>query len=112
MGPSHAHSFIVGECATRARSPMSELRLDPVLPQLLKAVLTKLYLGFSIQTAPKGHDEVHYLHCYIEIAPSLRTATSFAHGFKMFQNPILPEEAAALLRAIRVEKERPQCQPA
>jgi len=92
------------------------------LPLLLKQVLARLYFGFNdadyslrICTAPKGHDEVHYFHWYIEIVPYLSPTTSFEHGSKVFLNPILPEDAAAFLRGITVEErqgeERATCQP-
>jgi UDPglucose--hexose-1-phosphate uridylyltransferase len=77
------------------------------LAELLKTVLTKLYIGLdnpdfnlTINTAPRGDEDEDYFLWHLQILPRLTTAAGFELGSGMSINPVLPEEAADFLRTI------------
>jgi len=91
------------------------------LSQLLKSVMTKLYIGlndpdynYSILSAPKGHDAVPYFHWHISIVPRLNPPTGLELGSGIRMNPLSPETAAEFLQRINAgntvkEKETTSC---
>ena len=79
-------------------------RLRP-LAEILKTILLKLHRGlggpdFNLTFAmvPKGEEDAEYFLWHIQIFPRLTTRAGFEMGSGMAINPVLPEEAAALLR--------------
>jgi UDPglucose--hexose-1-phosphate uridylyltransferase len=86
------------------------------MAQLLKSTLAKFYLGLNdpdysltIRTAPKGHEGVVYFHWYVSIVPHLNRANGVERASVIPVNPIYPEDAAAFLNQVEVQKEQPLC---
>ena len=50
-----------------------------------------------IHTAPRGDDGVSY-HLHLEITPHLMKTAGFERGSGFYINPVVPEDAAAILR--------------
>jgi UDPglucose--hexose-1-phosphate uridylyltransferase len=79
------------------------------LAEILKSVLQKLSLGLdnpdynlTINTVPRGDEDKSYFLWHIEILPRLTTPAGFEFGSGMSINTVLPEEAAAYLKAVDV----------
>ena len=88
--------------------------LDPSLlrplAEILKDVLGRLHVGLhdpdfnmTIDTVPRGEEQGEYFLWHIQILPRLTQRAGFEMGSGMSINPVLPEEAAALLREAKVE---------
>ena len=88
--------------------------LDPSLlrplAELLKNVLLRLYVGLgdphfnlTIDTVPAGEAEAEYFLWHIQILPRLIKQAGFEMGSGMSINPVLPEEAAELLRNVKID---------
>jgi UDPglucose--hexose-1-phosphate uridylyltransferase len=91
--------------------------LDPSLlhplAEILKNVLSRLHLGLhdpdfnlTIDTVPRGEEQGEYFLWHIQIHPRLTQPAGFEMGSGMSINPVLPEEAAALLREVNVDSLR------
>jgi UDPglucose--hexose-1-phosphate uridylyltransferase len=89
--------------------------LDPSLlrplAEILKNVLARLYVGLNdpdfnltIDTVPRGEEQGEYFLWHIQILPRLTQRAGFEMGSGMSINPVLPEEAAALLREVKCER--------
>jgi UDPglucose--hexose-1-phosphate uridylyltransferase len=83
---------------------LPEERLRP-LAEILKAVLAKLHAALenpaynlTINTAPRGDEHKSYFLWHVQILPRLTQPAGFELGSGMSINPVLPEEAARLLR--------------
>jgi UDPglucose--hexose-1-phosphate uridylyltransferase len=81
-------------------------RLRP-LAELLKTVLAKLYVALenpdfnlTINTVPRGDEHKSYFLWHVQILPRLTQPAGFELGSGMSINPVLPEEAARLLREV------------
>jgi UDPglucose--hexose-1-phosphate uridylyltransferase len=83
--------------------------LDPSLlhplAEILKNVLGQLFVALgdpdfnlTIDTVPRGEEQGEYFLWHIQIHPRLTQPAGFELGSGMSINPVLPEEAAALLR--------------
>jgi UDPglucose--hexose-1-phosphate uridylyltransferase len=88
------------------RASPDDLRL---LSELLKTVLLKLYNGLdnpdfnlTIDDVPRGDEDQDYFQWHLRILPRLTTPAGFELGSGMSINAVLPEEAAAFLREVRV----------
>ncbi len=84
---------------------LEENQLRP-LASMLKTVLLKLYVGLdnpdfnlTIEMAPRGDEKKDYFQWHIRILPRLTTRAGFEMGSGMSINTVLPEDAAAFLRA-------------
>lgn len=76
------------------------------LAALLKEVLTRLAralhgpdFNLTVNTAPLGDEDEPYFVWHIDVLPRLTTPAGFELGSGMAINPVLPEDAAATLRA-------------
>jgi UDPglucose--hexose-1-phosphate uridylyltransferase len=79
------------------------------LAALLRTVLQKLHEGLgnpaynlTINTVPRGDEDLAYFLWHVQIVPRLATPAGFELGSGMSINPVLPEEAAAFLRDVPV----------
>ena len=75
------------------------------LAELLKMVLTKIYIclnnpdfNLTINTASRGDEIEEDFLWHLQILPRLTTVAGFELGSGMSINPVLPEDAARLLR--------------
>jgi UDPglucose--hexose-1-phosphate uridylyltransferase len=75
-----------------------------VLARSLKDVLGRLYralddpsFNYYIHTAPVREHEATY-HWHLEITPHLTEIAGFERGTGFYINPVVPEDAAAILR--------------
>lgn len=82
--------------------PAEKLR---TLAEILKMVLAKLYIlldnpdfNLTINTVPRGDEHKPYFLWHLQILPRLTRPAGFELGSGMSINPVLPEEAARLLR--------------
>jgi len=88
-------------------SPRSEVAS---LARLLKAVLRRLNavldspaFNLVLHTSPIAEDVEDVYHWHLEILPAVTRVGGFEWGTGSFINPMPPEDAAAALRAIRLE---------
>jgi UDPglucose--hexose-1-phosphate uridylyltransferase len=79
------------------------------LARLLKAVLQRLHLALEappfnlvLHSSPFGEDVAEVYHWHIEIMPKLTRVAGFEWGTGFYINPTPPEEAAQVLRAVRL----------
>jgi UDPglucose--hexose-1-phosphate uridylyltransferase len=79
------------------------------LARLLKAVLLRLNralemppFNLAIHTSPCADDVAEAYHWHIEIMPKLTRVTGFEGGTGFYINPTPPEEAAQVLRGVRL----------
>lgn len=80
------------------------------LAELLKLVLLKLHVGLAdpdfnltVHTAARGDEDAEYFMWHVEILPRLSTPAGFELGSGMSINTVLPEEAAAFLKEVKIE---------
>jgi UDPglucose--hexose-1-phosphate uridylyltransferase len=80
------------------------------LAEILKNVLARLHVGLAdpdfnltIDTVPRGEEQGEYFLWHIQILPRLTQQAGFEMGSGMSINPVLPEEAAALLREVNID---------
>jgi UDPglucose--hexose-1-phosphate uridylyltransferase len=71
----------------------------------LEALHERLAYNYFIHTAPLDAPGLGHYHWHLEILPRLTTTAGFEWGAGYYINPMLPEHAAALLRA----QEAPGC---
>ncbi len=76
------------------------------LAHTLQVVMKKLYRGlgnpdfnYLIRSAPRTCTDEEY-HWYVSIVPRVGQAAGFELGSGIYVNPCLPEDAAAMLRAV------------
>jgi UDPglucose--hexose-1-phosphate uridylyltransferase len=81
------------------------------LAELLRSVLLRMLVGLddpafnlTIDTAPRGDEGKEYFLWHVRILPRLATPAGFELGSGMSINTVLPEEAAAFLRDVRVNE--------
>jgi UDPglucose--hexose-1-phosphate uridylyltransferase len=75
--------------------------LKPVLQRLDRAVETPPF-NLVVHTAPSGEDLRETYHWHIEILPRLTRVAGFEWGTGLHINPTSPEEAAKVLRSVRL----------
>ena len=75
-----------------------------LLAKLLKDILSRLdrilddpSFNYYIHTSPKGDGEALF-HWHLEITPHLTETAGFERGSGFYINPVVPEDAAAILR--------------
>ncbi|KAL6286400.1 hypothetical protein ACE6H2_010790 [Prunus campanulata] len=78
---------------------------------LLKLVLRKMSLqlnnppfNFMVQTSPLGDNasQLPYAHWFLQIVPQLSVVAGFEIGPGCYINPVFPEDAAKVLREVKV----------
>jgi UDPglucose--hexose-1-phosphate uridylyltransferase len=79
------------------------------LARLLKSVLQRMDRALEspaynliVHTAPFADDVTELFHWHVEIMPKLTRVAGFEWGTGFYINPTSPEEAAQVLRAVRV----------
>ena len=79
------------------------------LARLLKAVLQRLDRALEsppfnlvVHTAPFTEDVTDVFHWHVEIMPKLTRVAGFEWGTGFYINPTSPEEAAKVLRSVRL----------
>ena len=79
------------------------------LARLLKAVLLRMNRALEmppfnlvIHTSPFSEDVSAVYHWHVEIMPKLTRVAGFEGGTGFYINPTSPEEAAKVLRAVRL----------
>jgi UDPglucose--hexose-1-phosphate uridylyltransferase len=89
-----------------ASVPTSSLRS---LAEVLRGTLARLYMGLgnpdfnlAISAAPRGDEDKRYFLWHIDILPRLSPPAGFELGSGMSINTVLPEEATAFLKGIRI----------
>lgn len=99
--PKHHHSSF-------ERHPREQLR---ALAELLQLVLLRLHQGLdnpdfnlTIDAVARGDESKEYFLWHLRIIPRITTAAGFELGSGMSINTILPEEAAAYLRELELER--------
>ena len=83
------------------------------LARMLKDVLGRLYhilddppFNYYIHTAPCDRKETRY-HWHLEITPRLTQTAGFERGTGFYINPVMPEDAASILREGMKSEEKP-----
>jgi UDPglucose--hexose-1-phosphate uridylyltransferase len=78
------------------------------LAEVLKTVLLKLYLelrnpafNLTVNTAPRGDEDEKFFLWHMAVLPRLAQPAGFELGSGMAINTVLPEDAAARLRALK-----------
>jgi len=80
--------------------------LSGVMKQVIAKIegaLDRPAYNYIVHTAPFDTQDLRHYHWHIEIMPSLTKAAGFEWGIGFYINPVMPEEAAALLRKVEVE---------
>jgi len=75
--------------------------LKPVLQRIDRAVETPPF-NLVVHTAPASEDVRDMYHWHIEIMPRLTRVAGFEWGTGFYINPTSPEEAAKVLRSVRL----------
>ena len=75
--------------------------LKPVLQRIDRAVETPPF-NLVVHTAPASEDVRDLYHWHIEIMPRLTRVAGFEWGTGFYINPTSPEEAAKVLRSVRL----------
>lgn len=81
------------------------------LAPILKSVLARLYVAlddpdynYSIRSLPTAGLRTDYFHWYVTIIPRITKTAGFELGSGMFINTSVPEESAALLRGVEIDR--------
>ena len=80
--------------------------LSGVMKQVIAKIegaLDRPAYNYIVHTAPFDTQDLRHYHWHIEIMPSLTKAAGFEWDTGFYINPVMPEEAAALLRKVEVE---------
>ncbi len=80
--------------------------LSGVIKQVIAKIeqaLDRPAYNYIVHTAPFDTQDLRHYHWHIETMPSLTMAAGFEWGTGFYGNPVVPEEAAALLRMVEVE---------
>jgi UDPglucose--hexose-1-phosphate uridylyltransferase len=75
--------------------------LKSVLQRMDKALETPPY-NLVLHTSPFSEDTTDVYHWHLEVMPKLTRVAGFEHGTGFFINPTSPEEAARVLRGVRL----------
>jgi UDPglucose--hexose-1-phosphate uridylyltransferase len=96
----------------RSHGPRFEDAPRPVyenLARMLKSVLQRMNRALEnpsynlvIHSAPFSEPRVEYYHWHVELMPKLTRTAGFESGTGFYINPTSPEEAAEVLRAVRL----------
>jgi UDPglucose--hexose-1-phosphate uridylyltransferase len=92
-----------------ARFEETPRHVSESLARLLKAVLQRLDRALEsppfnlvVHTAPFAEDVAEVFHWHLEIMPKLTRVAGFEWGTGFYINPTSPEEAAKVLRSVRL----------
>jgi len=99
-----AHEMAFEDITDAERAPLA---------RMMKDVLGRLYqfledppFNYFIHTAPCDRKETKY-HWHLEITPRLTETAGFERGTGFYINPVMPEDAAAILRGTAGLVEKP-----
>jgi len=90
-----AHEMAFEDLADEERTPLAKMIKD-VLGRLYQ-VLNDPPFNYYIHTAPCDRKEARY-HWHLEITPRLTETAGFERGTGFYINPVMPEDAAQILR--------------
>jgi UDPglucose--hexose-1-phosphate uridylyltransferase len=91
-----AHEMAFEDITDEERTPFARILKD-VLGRL-RGILDDPPFNYYIHTAPTDRKETKY-HWHLEITPRLTETAGFERGTGFYINPVMPEDAAAILRA-------------
>src|SRR5439155_1244230 len=77
--------------------PHSQLIATPIVPGRMFGILDDPPFNYYIHTAPCDRKETKY-HWHLEITPRLAETAGFERGTGFYINPVMPEDAAGILR--------------
>lgn len=96
------HEMAFEDLADRERAPLTHILKD-LLGRLYRA-LDDPPFNYYIHTAPCDRKETRY-HWHLELTPRLTETAGFERGTGFYINPVMPEDAAAILRdEVKTEK--------
>lgn len=98
------HEVSFAAFTDRERAPLARL-LQDVLGRLDRALHDPPF-NYYIHTAPCNAREGRDFHWHIEITPRVTETAGFERGTGFYINPVMPEDAAARLRATGGEDAR------
>jgi len=90
-----AHEMAFEDITDEERTPFSRILKD-ILGRL-RGILDDPPFNYYIHTAPTDRKETKY-HWHLEITPRLTETAGFERGTGFYINPVMPEDAAAILR--------------
>jgi len=90
-----AHEMAFEDITDAERAPLARMMKD-VLGRLYQCLEDPPY-NYYIHTAPCDRKETKY-HWHLEITPRLTETAGFERGTGFYINPVMPEDAAAILR--------------
>ena len=90
-----AHEMAFEDLTDSERAPLARMMKD-VLGRLYQFLEDPPY-NYYIHTAPCDRKETKY-HWHLEITPRLTETAGFERGTGFYINPVMPEDAAAILR--------------
>jgi len=100
-----AHEMAFEDIADDERTPFARILKD-VLGRMF-GILDDPPFNYYIHTAPCDRKESKY-HWHLEITPRLTETAGFERGTGFYINPVMPEDAAAILRERAKLSEKPQ----
>ena len=80
-----------------------EVDLASVTKERLNGALESPPFNLVIHTSPFSEDVANEYHWHVEIMPKLTRVAGFEWGTGFYINPTPPEEAAAVLRGVRLQ---------
>src|SRR3972149_2255153 len=99
-----AHEMAFEDITDSERAPLARMMKD-VLGRLYQFLEDPPY-NYYIHTAPCDRKETKY-HWHLEITPRLTETAGFERGTGFYINPVMPEDAAAILRGTAGLVEKP-----
>ena len=99
-----AHEMAFEDIADDERTPFARILKD-VLGRIF-GILDDPPFNYYIHTAPCDRKESKY-HWHLEITPRLTETAGFERGTGFYINPVMPEDAAAILRERAKLPEKP-----
>jgi len=90
-----AHEIAFEDITDQERTPLARMMKDAL--GRLHDILDDPPLNYYIHTAPCNRKEIRY-HWHLEITPRLTEIAGFERGTGFYINPVLPEDAASILR--------------
>ncbi len=104
------HFWIVPKHHCHTFAKVSEQELAD-LADCMKAVFARLYkslknpdYNFVFQSLTHHDEGAEYFHWYISVIPQIKTKGGISYAGGLYVNPVMPEDAAKVLRETAVEK--------
>jgi UDPglucose--hexose-1-phosphate uridylyltransferase len=94
------HGALYEEASPQQFASLARMVKD-ILQRMNKALLMPSY-NLLVHSAPFGESAADYYHWHLEIMPRLTRVAGFEWGTGFYINPTAPEEAAEVLRDVRL----------